>query len=806
MEDRGSNNRTTEVVAAVLLLGVALFAFGTVHPWAQSLVAVLGVALVTAIEWRHSKEPAPTVVAAAWVVASLMVALSWMWLAPIPNAWRAILQPAMAPALEASAKALGRDSLPIAISPGAAFVQIGLSALSLAVAISVSRLLRTRRRLLLLAGGMLGLGVLMSLVGLVHRVFGLEHIYGVSSVPARDARDAFWAPFVNPNHAGLFAAALLPLVGAFGRRRDPMQNAALLVAGVLCMVSVAMSGSRWAWVSAGVGILVAIGAGGSRFGGALVAGGSAVGMVVLAALGPQRVIDGLTRRLMPSAATPDWMGHRRELWSDTLALAKDAPWVGVGPGGFQDAWRRISSQAQFSEAVHSHQDILQLFAEWGWIFAGLWLISLTLPWLVAGREWVSLPEGRRRRTLGAVFGAGAVVCTGALMSFPFHIGVFVLLYALLMAMMVGAAIQRSRPAPRWLHTTARVARVVVLGSSFGAMAAPWCSMRSFSEDAAGNPASALGLRPLWMEGWLGWGIADAERGDASLAEARLDVASVAWPRSPWPNIARARLLGRQQRPREAESAWRAALTANLPDNDDALPWMRLALSDAPFPLERLVSITPERADRLRDAAVLAKERDDDILAEVFLARAWALDPKMGVAYGRHLVGVGLPAMAHDVILQLPADIRSSCAALRVETDAALAMGTPDLALVAARGAMTACGPVPAARRALLWARIAHGEVDSFSDVEAWLQAEPSAHDLRRLLLQALRKAGKHGQMAVHLSVLVDAGVATEQETLDLARVRQGLPPLSGTAGRGDPGTSAEIPSPEDPSVDSARAQ
>ncbi len=89
---------------------------------------------------------------------------------------------------------------------------------------------------------------------------------------------------------------------------------------------------------------------------------------------------------------------RLKLWSSALEMARAHPWLGVGPGGYKQAYPRYQEDFRyFSNSPHSW--VLTLASETGWV--GLALVILAL----AGFVWSSLNQPFEGWALGLFLGA-----------------------------------------------------------------------------------------------------------------------------------------------------------------------------------------------------------------------------------------------------------------------------------------------------------------------------------------------------------------------------------------------------------------
>jgi len=495
-------------------------------------------------------------------------------------------------------------------------------------------------------------------------------------------------------------------------------------------------------------------------------------------MGPTRVLEVLTEYAMPGAVSPQPDGGRTEIWSVAWQIALDAPWVGVGAGCFSSAWRVVETGSRFGDAIHAHNDALQAWAEQGFVLGSGWLILLILPLVFVAVHLRSLRRGRRRRMLAGYTAAYVAMLVASLVSFPAHIGALALLAALLIGALVGSVSQERRPAGPVADHVGRGFLIfhALLGLGLVASGVAGGPGPKLSDTHAELDAALAGA-PLWSRGWLQRAelhVADGAPTDALLD---LEVAAAAWPTSPWPHVARARLLRRMGRIDASRTAWRTALALNFPDNDPGRKWIEAALDGEPTPMAALFLIVPDRADRLRDAGAVARAAGDGLNATVFFQRAYELDPTYGLPLVRQLLFDGFVPDARRTFDTVPAVATQSCRGRVLEAEIELLSGAYDAALSAARAAIRVCGESDeAAWVVLVRARLGSGDRGAIVPMAKLVEQYPMRHGLRRALVDALRDAGDHAELAVHLRALVQSGVATDAERGDLDRLQRGLPP------------------------------
>jgi hypothetical protein len=111
---------------------------------------------------------------------------------------------------------------------------------------------------------------------------------------------------------------------------------------------------------------------------------------------------------------------RIPIYQDTLEMAKNEPWTGVGPGQFAQVFpqhRNAYKGFNDSRCVHPESDWLQMLTETGWP-ATLCLIA-GVAWVCATAIRRAWPSGARALRMGSVMGA-MTVCLHGIFDVPGH--------------------------------------------------------------------------------------------------------------------------------------------------------------------------------------------------------------------------------------------------------------------------------------------------------------------------------------------------------------------------------------------------
>lgn len=780
---------------------VAVLAFGGVHPGPRSVVAAAcgGVLLVVVLGARKAPAASRPALGAATLGAVLWLAAG-LRLLPVGSAARSALQGELAPLVERSLELAGVDSGPLAVDLPGAVDAWGTTGATLALGLAATLLLRTRSRRLALGAGVVALGGGLTVLAAAHRWLGLAHIYGVSGLPSAPL-EPFFGTFINPNHGALVVAAGVPLAAALAARQHTPARLLAAAGGLVCVGGLVLAGSRGGLAVAAAGLLLTLTLALPRSLGFAIGGGAVLTAGVGLGLGLQRLVGGLTRVLMPSQAAQDPLGSRPSIWRHTLRLAEAAAPAGTGPGGLADALPVYTATHRYRSTAHAHQEVLQAVAELGPVEGLLWCGLVILPFGVGLRRVLALPRGRRRWLGSGLLGALLTVLLASLWGFPLRVQALALLTACLAGALLAMDGQdQRRSGPRLLLPgLVGVFGLAALSPGLGQL---WAAIDPGAPTAvpqavldapdAGSLAredltQALRWQPLDWRLVVQLSRSQAAAGELDAARETAAHAVVLAPELPWPHVLSARLHARSGDQSAAWMSWRTALSKNLPDNDQALPWLELAIEGAADPVLALAAVVPERGDRLRDAAGLAARLGDPWTARSFYERGVEADPAVAAAYARFLLGEGDPDGAARMLAEVPLPLRGHCGVLATRGEVALELGDPVEALALLQSAQRACarGRGPDLRWPIARAREATGDRSGVQLFEELLDEQPDRHGVRRALLRALERQGRYEEMAAHLGWLVRAEVATVVERDVLERVEKGLPPRYAPALRPD---------------------
>jgi tetratricopeptide (TPR) repeat protein len=782
-----------------VLLPLAAALYGGVHLSSRIGLAFLAVFVGAGLALRSRYATGRTIGA----VSALALGIAALPLIPVNAAIRSALTGDLAAPVEATAVLVGRTLRPLALVPWQGLLgwaeAVALVLLGVGVAGWATRAGRSRR--LMWVATATGVAVVALMVG--HNVFDLQSIYGTGV--GEGNREKFFAPFVNPNHAGIFLAAIAPL--AVTRAIDGRTSEQWL--GAICVVilgfGVWASGSRGAVVSLLVGLAAVIAAGGGR--GARLGTGLVLGVAALcsALIGPRRVLEILSDWVAPSVTEMVDAGYvglttgRFALLDAGLTVLAEAPLTGVGPAGFAPALRMVRDDVAFNTATHAHNEYLQGVLEHGVLVSALVTIAAVAT-VRHGLSALTMWSNRRDRCwlLAGWMGTVAAVAVSSLVDFPLRLHS----HAILMVMAMGSLVGLARPhrGGRRLSPVARrslmggsAVAVLALGAVLHGGLGPWASpvasqrdgeawMKSLSDksdrgtvlDSAASHFELAVFRGLDRKSFQWLARVRALQGRYAEADRVLAAGTSIDPTMPWLWRDRARLAQRTGDADLARRAWASVLARDLPATVDPMDVMHEAFFGGEFvtPIDQARAILPERADRHRQAARVMDQLGLTEEAETLFRRALAMEPEGVNHYAASLMRWGRP---HDAVMLLEANL-NSCVAHRHYAEGLLQLRRYADAADAFQAALAECGARSwALRMGLCQSRLLSGDSRGEDVVEDLLEERPDAHGLRRAWLWVLSRRGRTVDGSRHLGMLKDLGVIRPEERKALDRATEGLP-------------------------------
>ena len=502
---RASSARWTSLVGATLLLtlGLAFTLTGAVRPDALALVQIVAGCSALAATRYPDDALRRSGITLRWVTASLpLLGALLVGLLPVPDLLAGILAPGRVDALpDAAWRTLAASPNRLVGELSVAGLVLGLGAVT-----TTWGSVRYQRGAVEVAATLLT-GAL-AVTALLHAGLGAREVFRL--VTPEQAPALFFAPLVNPSHMAATMILGLPVATTLARQQGaPVWARVLATASALAALAViAWVPSRGAWLVtvAVLGTMLAVAARSRRE-----AGTRKVPRAQPRAEGPLGWAPETSRRVASTASraldfgnalpTPSravgvavvalgalivgyaWRSGsitvRTNLWADTLRLAADHWFAGVGAGSFGAMLGAYRTDTTFIVFAHAHDDVLEYLAETGLVgLVALGAAIAILPFRVVRTK------RRGRGLIAGLVGLGLY----ALGDFPLQIPAIALAATALLAALV-SVYGALRPAdPRHV----RAALVVVALAQFAGAA--WHARAALVADAVADLRALDALR------------------------------------------------------------------------------------------------------------------------------------------------------------------------------------------------------------------------------------------------------------------------------------------------------------------------
>lgn len=415
------------VTATLFVVGCGALAFGGNHRSVYWPLLAACAALGTAGLYLAPAPPRKR----TWLLGAslaLVVVGVIAQLVPLPATVVATLSPAAAQVLEQYdlAYSLGLDATR-ALSLEPARTRVGLAALvSLTLLLLGTAAIVTREMSTRLAGGIVGLGALLAVIGIVQRAAMTGKIYGLwqpfqASTP--------FGPFVNRNHfAGWMlmglpvAVGLLAMTVTRGLRGTPPDwrrrvlwastregTQAMLIgfAIVLMASSLLLTLSRSGMVALAVVVAVAAFHAGIR-GTSTFARALPAAAVIASLAAVSLFVD--SEKLVARFVEPSTMNaaNRFDIWADSWRVIQDFWRTGTGLNTWGVSMLYYQTALPTQHVGQAHNDFLQLAAEGGLLLGIPIVLSIAAFWSLAARSLNQERGTARLLRLGAIYSMVAI--------------------------------------------------------------------------------------------------------------------------------------------------------------------------------------------------------------------------------------------------------------------------------------------------------------------------------------------------------------------------------------------------------------
>ena len=761
-----SRSSTTSLLPAAPIW-LSVFAFATVHESTQIVISLILSVLSIYLLRQQSKNP-PRLIFYSLVTCSTITLFS---IVPLPISTYSMVMGSQFKLVEPGLLESNAQWQPIAFRPRQHTTQLILLFSTLLYGWACGSLFTHVRRFKYMAHHVVYCAITLSVLAWAQKLTSAQSIYWVSNTPSY-TREYFFGSFVNPNHAGAFLAAVLPLALSMRGNKKYIftcilglslwstQSRGAVLAGVLCvsLYSMYMFKSYAKYLS--IGILVSL------------------------------LIASLQLDFFQSEDDPfslsridDWSSERLDIWGDSLHAIMRTPLLGTGSGGFVDLYDQVKSNPRFTQTHHSHQEYIELLTTYGWLVGGI-LILLWLYTLLRGIQSIqALNDVRKIRWRVAALCGFVSYSLCSLIDFPLQIGANLILFVCYASILLSFQGPKTQPnrimwpifgiililtsiviiAPTAYQNTTKK---LVLGEEYRQNKEYTKAQAAFIESIRSAPFASRPVRQYALT------IRHSNPKHAiKLAKDATTLApfnSLTW-------VTLAELYTLQEQYEESLISWKQALNLDLPNNDQGTPYITKALS-IPVPLEEKLSIlTTEREDRIREMAQVLYKNNHNRHAERLLHTLPQENLQTKIILAELYIKTQRPQKAWDILSQLPP---KNCQLARSSAKTLVQLGKSKEAIRYYRIAMDHCGATESLTRQLLIARLLQAEERAIMEVSMLLRKKTKNIRLRKLLLHALAVQKDYSAMIPHLRKLQEMDALTDTERDDIKRIQYGLPILA----------------------------
>lgn len=248
---------------------------------------------------------------------------------------------------------------------------------------------RSKQRLKKLFLFSLGVGFIISLNGIAQYITGADPI----RQRAIDVKDYLYRVSSSFRHSNDFGGYLIVLIaiqmGLFFSRIRPLKQRILLLLVILpagwCLMA---TSSRGAWIGFVIAMLCL---------GIIRSKKLLAVFLILLVISPFFLPGSIKDRFCDlSRITKEGSGWERvKLWSGTLAMAKDYPFLGVGVNTYTRNFPEYKPK-DYPDIRYTHNSYLQMASEIGFVGAGIFLVFLAGLLISAGRAVKRFKKGLNR--------------------------------------------------------------------------------------------------------------------------------------------------------------------------------------------------------------------------------------------------------------------------------------------------------------------------------------------------------------------------------------------------------------------------
>lgn len=761
-----SRSSTTSILPAAPIW-LSVFAFATVHESTQLILSLI-LSLLSIHLLRHQYKKPPIILTYSLI---LCCTITLFCLVPLPISVYSALVQSKYHLVEVGIQETNAQWQPLAFRPRSHATRLALLFSTLLYGWACGSLFTHIRRFKYVAHHIVYCAVALSVLAWSQKITNAQSIFWISSTPTY-TREYFFGSFVNPNHAGAFIAAVIPLALAMRGTKKYVytmilalslwstQSRGAVLSGVLCasIYSLYMFRSYSRYLS--IAILISL------------------------------LIASIQLDFFHSAEDPfslsridDWSSERLDIWGDSLVAMVQTPIFGTGFGGFVDLYDQIKTNPRFTQTHHSHQEYIELFTTHGWLCGSI-LLFLWGYILVKGILSIySLNDIRKIRWRVATLCGFIALSLCSLIDFPLQIGSNIILfvcYASILASFSGP--KKSSPRTIGLFFAPIVILVLLVliapisfqksqdlvqkGERLRENGSHTQALEKFKQAIRSSPFASRPIRQYALT---------LRHEDPQQAIILAEHSTRLAPANALTWLSLAELQSAFGQHEDSLRSWKEALALDLPNNDQAEPFIKKALQ-LPLPLNHKLSILdPKRTDRIRQTAQVLYEDNHHEQAESLLLSLDQQAPKTKTLLAELYLKTKRPQKSWVILSDIPP---KNCRLAQISAKTLLQIGEIKKSIRYYRIAIDHCGSTKGLTRQLLIARLIQADERAIMEASMLLRKKDKNIRIRKLLLHALAKKKEFSAMLPHLLKLQEQEALTDIERDDIKRIQFGLPILA----------------------------
>ena len=756
-----------KTILPAIPIWISVFSFATVHESTQLILSLILSLLSIYLLRLHSKTP-PKILLYSLFCCCI---ITFCTIIPLPISLYSSLLGTQSALSKVGLMETNATWQPLAFRPRTHAVWILFSFSVILYGWACASIFSHVRRFKIIAHQIIYCAIVLSLLAWLQKISHAQTIYWISDIPTY-TREYFFGSFVNPNHAGAFLASVLPLT--LSLRGNKKYIFALIIA-----LSLWSTQSRGAVLAGIIGVSCSVLFMYTKSTRYLMIG--ILFSLFLASIQLDFFQD--PDDTFSLSRIDDWSSERLDIWRDSLSVMMNTPFWGTGSGGFVDLYDQFKTNPRFTQTHHSHQEFIELITTYGWMVGSI-LIAL---WFYIGIHGFlsirSLSDVRKKRWMVAAFCAFLSYTAAAMIDFPLQIGANLIVFTCYAAVLLSlSSPENSKSSPLlWGMKSMLICTTALLlipSEPFGNTKKLLQTGESIQNSNHLLRASffrhAIRSAPFASRPLRQYALS-IRQDNLDKAIAFAQHATTLAPSNSLTWISLAELHNLKQDYVSSLSTWKRAITLDLPDNDDAVHFLKKAIA-LPLDISTKINVLSfSRIDRMQDLARILYENNLFPEAQTILNSLSESDPKAQIVQAELYLKTKNPHKAWSILSKFPPQ---NCQIARIMAKTLLQINNSKEAIRYFRIAIDHCGATEGLTRQLLLARLIQGEERAIMEASLLLRSKDKNIRIRRLLLHALALKKDYNAMLPHLEKLKEQNVLTETEQDDIKRIQYGIPILS----------------------------